>query len=222
VLAGGAAILYAQIALRDGDGYFSSRTTRLATEGRALVTAGIDLTDLPGGSDRWASVRVRARLLDGGALFIGIARRADLDRYLADVRYDEVTDVHLDSFTADYDPHEGRRPPAPPASRGFWGARVQGRGEQTLVWHVTGGDWQIVAMRADGGPGVAVAASLGVRVSYVLAFGIGFVVVGLLILAGGVAMLVAGARKRRRPPEPPGEPAPPANGGPPPGVAPGA
>jgi hypothetical protein len=203
ILIGGATGLWAHEALRDDDGYFTSDTERLQTPLRALASEDLDLGDVPGGSDQWASLRIRAQRPDGGPVFLGIGPRAQVDRFLAGVPHAVVTDLDLDPFRATYSPRPGRRLPEPPGGEAFWVARAAGSGEQTLTWDVEGGDWRIVIMKPDGGPGVAVDASAGVKISWLLGVAIGATVLGVLLLGGGVAMAVLGGRGPRAPPGPP-------------------
>jgi hypothetical protein len=200
IIVGGAILLWAHQALRDDDGFFTSDTERFATPLRAIVSEDLDITDVPGGSDRWADLRVRAERPDGRPVFVGVGPRDDVERYLAGVPHAVLTDVDLDPFRATYQPQPGGRAPGPPADEGFWAAEQQGPGEQTLEWDVDDGDWQIVAMNADGSPGVVLDASVGMKISYVLGFAIGALVVGVLLLGGGIAMAVLGGRRRRAPP----------------------
>jgi hypothetical protein len=203
VLVGGATLLWAHQALRDDDGYFSSGTERFQTPLRALVSEGLDIADVPGGTDRWANLRIRAERPDGRPVFVGIGPRARVGGYLSGVPHAVVTDIDFDPFRATYRPRPGARVPAPPGTRDFWVARASGPGEQTLTWDVEDGDWQVVVMNADASPAVAVDASVGVKVSFVLGVAIGAIVVGVLLLGGGIAMAVLGGRGSRAPPGPP-------------------
>jgi uncharacterized protein DUF4389 len=202
LMAGGGALLWANAALKGDDGYFNTRTERYRSPGRAIVTKGLDLTHIPGGPGRWADLRVRADGVGGGPVFVGIAHREDVDRYLSRVAYSELTDIDLDPFDPTYRAHVGTRVPGPPADQSFWAAQAQGAGPQTLTWNVGSGDWQMVAMRPDAAAGVALDASVGVKISYLLAVAAGLLVVGLLVLGGGVTMVAVGARGSRGPPAP--------------------
>jgi Domain of unknown function (DUF4389) len=200
LVVGGAALLWANQALRDDDGYFTSDTERFQTPLRAISSENLDLGDVPGGSDRWADLRIRAERPGGAPVFVGIGPRVEVEQYLAGVPHAVITDLDLDPFRATYEPRLGRRLPLPPATQDFWAARATGPGEQTLTWDVEDGDWQIVAMNADGSAPVVLDASLGVKISFVLGVAIGILVVGVLLLGGGIAMAVLGGRGPRGPP----------------------
>ncbi len=200
ILIGGSALLWANQALRDGDGFFDTRTERFSTPLQAIVSESLDIDDIPGDSGQWASLRIRAERPDGRPVFVGIGPRADVQAFLSGVPHAVVTDIDLDPFRVTYSPRLGRRLAQPPGAQGFWAARASGPGQQTLTWDVEGGDWQAVVMNPDTAAGVAVDASFGVKVSYLLWVAIGLIVLGVLLLGGGVTMAVLGGRGPRAPP----------------------
>jgi hypothetical protein len=200
LLAGGGTLLWAHQTQLDDDGYLTSRVLPFRADGSAVATENLDLTDIPGGPGRWADLRVRARGAGGAPLFVGIGPRSEVERYLDGVRYAEVTDVDLGDRRVSYRDLPGTRRPSPPGSEDFWVAQAQGADTQTLTWGVDDGDWQIVAMNADGSAPVALTASLGVKFSYVVTAVVVLMVLGFLFLGGGVWMVVAGARGSRPPP----------------------
>ncbi len=200
LLAGGGALLWANQTLRDDDGYFTSRTATYVSDGRAIASENLDLGDLPGGSGRWGEVRIRATGAAGRPVFVGIASRDDVQRYLSGVQHAELTDVDVDPFAATYEPRPGTRTPAPPDAQGFWVAQVQGSDPLTLTWDLADGNWQIVAMNPDGSEGVALDASLGVKIAHAVTVAVGLLVGGILLLGGGILMIVFGGRRRGGPP----------------------
>jgi hypothetical protein len=197
---GGAVALIAYGTARDDDGYFTTSTERFATTRYALASEEVDLgteEDPPGPVD-WhdlADVRVRAESAAAGRpIFVGIGPRDAVDAYLAGVAFDEVRDVDFDPFRVSYRAHPGSRRPAAPDAQGFWVARAQGAGEQTLDWEVEGGTWTLVVMNADASPGVAADMQLGIKIGILLPLGIGLLVGGLVLLGAGTTMIVFGAR----------------------------
>jgi hypothetical protein len=207
LLAGGGGLLYADLAVKGSDGFYTTRTEAFLSPARAIVTEKLDLTGVPGGSGRWGTLRVHATGGGGRPVFVGIGRKEDVQRYLSGVPYTELTDVDLDPFHPTYRAHPGSQAPAPPSGQTFWAAQVQGAGPQTLTWGVSGGDWQIVTMNPDGSAGVAVNASVGVKIPHILAVAIGLLVAGVILLALGIWMIVRGARSRTGPPAPVAAPA---------------
>src|SRR5437870_12031976 len=81
VAAGGAALW--QTGTSDG-GYISSGAHRFDTTSHAIITEGLKVdSDIP----RWliARTRITASSSDGKAVFVGVARKRDVDAYLAHV-----------------------------------------------------------------------------------------------------------------------------------------
>ena len=204
--------LWAHTSLRDDDGYFTSDPERFETPLRALVTENLDLGDIPSGDDFWASLRITAERPDGGPIFLGVGPRAQVD---ASSRACPTRSSRTSTSTRSAPPTPRNRAvacPSRPAARPLGRPRASGPGEQTLTWDVEGGDWQIVAMNPDGSPGVAVDASAGVKISWLLGLTIGALVLGVLLLGGGVTMVVFGGRGPRAPPGPPAAPGEPEEG----------
>jgi hypothetical protein len=109
----------------------------------------------------------------------------------------------------------GGAPASLPGDEGFWFARAQGVGTQTLQWTPSDGDWTVVVMRADGSAGVDVDARAGVTVPALWSLWVGLLVVGgLLAVVGALLVGIAVHRAQSGPPGPV-----PAQYGPPPGPA---
>jgi hypothetical protein len=197
VAAGGGTLIWADSTQKDGHGYYSTNRHEFRAPGRAITTKKIDIgTDVP----EWLFGKVRIEASGKRAarpIFVGIARKEDVDSYLAGVEHAVVHDLEWDPFSVGYTRQPGTRVPAAPASQPFWAASAQGSGEQTLTWVVKSGDWSVVVMNADGSSGVDADVSVGIKVPYAIWFGIGFTVGGLALLAGAVLMIRAGARRRQ-------------------------
>ena len=119
---GGAVGLIAYGTGRDSDGFFTTDTERFATPRYALVSDEADLGaegDAAGSVSLGdlARVRVRAEALTGQPVFVGIGPREEVQRYLAGVAYDEVTDVEFDPFRVAYRARPAAASPPRPTSR---------------------------------------------------------------------------------------------------------
>jgi hypothetical protein len=207
--AGGGALLWAHQSLRDDDGFFTTRTERFRTQGYALSSENLDVVSGPGEVvDRGHFADIRIRVVGARPakpVFVGIGPTRDVNAYLRGVGHDVITDIDYDPFSVHTRTVPGGPPPTPPGAQRFWVSQVEGSGRQTLVWPVSSGDWSVVTMNADGSAGVAVDASFGARISWVLWLAIGLLVGGVVVLGVGVLMIVLGARSRRPPPAAPGE-----------------
>jgi len=197
-LVGGAALIAVQATQRDSDGYYQSGTTRLATPTHGFTSEGLDI-----GSDgptwlfrraRLGTIRVTATGTAATPIFVGVARKTAVDRYLGRVAHDEVTDFEVDPLSVTSTRHPGSKAPAPPTEQPFWASSESGSGRQTLTWPVERGDWSVVVMNADGGPGVSSGVSVGAKLGFLLWLGIGVVAVGAIFAVAGSAAILMGRR----------------------------
>ena len=193
---------------KDGDGYHSTGLHLLRSPSNAIATKNIDLaTSVP----EWLFGKIRIEAQTGEApIFVGIGHKDDVERYLADVEHDVLTDVDFDPFRAHYDRAPGTRTPAPPTAQTFWVASAHGAGTAELTWETDDGSWSVVLMNADGSPGVDTRVKVGAEIPYALWIGLGILVVGILLAACATLMIVNGWRRRPlppvAPPPPPSEP----------------
>ena len=190
------------------DGYVMTSSERFSTGGYALATRTLQISsDVPGflyGRKWLGDVRIRGESANAARpLFIGIARKRDVDRYLGGVAHSEVVDVNANPFGTSYRPSyralAGSQPATPPGRAGFWVASVEGRGSQALTWSVKQGRWAVVVMRPDGSRGVSADLAAGAKLPALLWASISLLVLGLLALGGAAALIYFGARERRAP-----------------------
>lgn len=190
------------------DGYVMTSSERFSTASYALATRTLQISsNVPSflfGRDWLGDVRIRGQSANPNVpLFIGIARKDDVDRYLAGVAHSEVVDVNANLFGTthrpSYRPQPGGKPAIPPTGATFWVARVAGRGSQSLTWSVKQGRWAVVVTRPDGSRGVSADLAAGAKLPALLWASIGLLVFGILILGGAAALIYFGARERRAP-----------------------
>ena len=167
---------------RDGSGFVSIGTTELRTERYAIVG------DLRGDGPDWlygstllGDARVRAASQAGQPLFIGIARKDDVFRYLQEAGYARIEGFEVRADTT----HAGGAPSGPPSGESIWAPSTQGTGPQTLLWTPRAGDWSIVFMNADG------SANVDVRGDASAEFPVLPWLAGGLLIIGGAAGLIA-------------------------------
>jgi hypothetical protein len=187
LLAGGGILMTADRTMRDASGYLSSPSTRLTASSYAIaatdVSVAIDSPTWHVSSDALGSVRLTASS-GSGAVFIGIAPRSDVLRYLDGVAYDQLTGSAASSNGATYQLHGGGAPVLP-SSLSIWRDQASGPGSQSVTWKVQTGEWAVVLMNADASRGVAADVSVGATAPFLFALAVG------LIIGGGVAALIA-------------------------------
>ena len=196
-LAGGCALVAIDQTQRDDDGFLMSPSEELSTPTYAIVSESAEL-DTSGAE--WAldtflgTVRIRSE--SERPVFVGIARRVDVEAYLDSVERDAVSDFDGDPR---YEREPGAAPQRPPGDQTFWVASSSGTGEQTLEWEPEDGFWQAVLMNEDASRGVSSEVSIGAELDSVLWIGLALLGVGALLAGGAALAVTAGIRRGRRP-----------------------
>jgi hypothetical protein len=129
------------------------------------------------------------------AVFVGIARAADADRYLAGVARQQVTDLGIDSLGGNALIHGRRAVLAPPASERFWVAKASSTSTAKLNWRVRDGQYTVVIMSANGRPGFATTTALAFEAPNVPLYSLAMLLVGLMVLAAGTTLIVRVSRR---------------------------
>jgi hypothetical protein len=211
MLFGGAALAIAYGTQRDDDGFLTSRSYDLGSDGYALISEDVDIA--PHAGDWWpsdlASVRLQVESADGGPLFVGIGPTDDVDDYLRGVALDRLVEIRgRGDDDIDYDSQSGGAPGSAPGAQTFWAVSSEGAGERSITWEVESGTWTVVVMNADASLGVDVQARAGAKADILLPIGIGLLFIGLV--AGGVAavLLVIATRPTAMAPVAAGAPGP--------------
>lgn len=194
---GGGALLVIDHTERDADGYFTSKTAHVGASGYAVSSQRLDLSGTGDVLSEIASdVRVTARSIDGHAVFVGVGRDADVDRYLAGVARSEVTDVDHDAHVS-YEQHGGTAPAGAPTAQRFWTATASGTGTQRLHWKPAEGKWAVVVMHADGSRGVHASVHVAAKSSLLRWAGWTLAGGGLVLALGAGGLLVSARRAAR-------------------------
>ncbi len=205
----GGALIWAERALRDDEGFYTTKTIEFDRDSYAIVTepANIDLGEewewLPwvrswGPSD-FLTLKIEGSSSDSSKqIFIAVAETSDLEDYLAGVEYDEITDFKFDRLKPEYTNHRGTSEPLDPTSQTFWIVSDHGAGTQALQWAMESGTYSFLLMNEDGSRGLDLEASIGIAVPSVLGgIGVALLIGGLVVLALAVLMLYLAVRKRK-------------------------
>jgi hypothetical protein len=180
---GGGALVVTDRTQRDSAGYVTSDGEQYSTRTYAFTTKSLDVPVVgTGGLVRSVLGKVRITSESPKPVFVGIARAADADAYLGNVKRAVVS--------GRYEPGDATErgdsaPVTPPAERKIWAASVSGAGERTLTWKLRDGHWVVVLMNANGSRGVTAHLRIGAQFPGVGWIGAGLLAVGLLLLAGG-------------------------------------
>ncbi len=208
LLFAGGGVLVAERVLADADGFVSLRSASISQDAYAVV-APVQIEEVPWFWHRHAvtlRVEVAGRGTEAKPLFVGLADRVDIDRYLSGAAYAEVRRVgfepdrpHVPSLQ--YRTATGTMIPAAPTTQKFWLLQTATRaGMQRLDWRIEPGDYGVVLMNADGSRGISATASLGVKAPIVLTIAAVVLGVGAFFLALGLVAVILSARGARRGP----------------------
>ena len=195
-LAAGTAALWANGAQQDGQ-YFTTASEPFSVSTYALTSPGnegIAAQNMPAHLPfDVGSIKFRAESTKPGAVFIGIAPEAAVDRYLAGVAHSEVTKIGGSPFSTQYREVPGTATPAAPHDQSFWTASASGPGAQEVSMKLQTGAWAVVVMNADASPQVAVNLQAGFRSDLLQPLGIGLLVGGGVLLLIGVPLILMGS-----------------------------
>ena len=171
----------------------------VSTSTRALVSSVAELEGLgvvTPGEDK-VEVDVTGRAGSAG-VFVGIARAADVDRYLAGADVDIVTDLEVSPFGLVTRHRTGTTAPAAPAGQEFWVARAEApSGTARLSWPMQEGDYRLVLMNADASQALDADVRFALVLPSVHGAGVTVLVTGLGITLLGVLVLTLGLRTSR-------------------------
>ena len=144
--------------------------------------------------------RVRIRVTPGDAttpVFVGMARPADVERYLGGVEH--VTAHGAPGYRVTYTRHGGAAPATPPAHAVPWTVQATGTGTQRLEFDAQAqrGDQVAVVMNADGSGSVRGHTESAVTQPSLPWIAGGLLAGGLVLGAGAVLLIVKAVRRAR-------------------------
>jgi hypothetical protein len=185
------------LALGGSDGEFSSGHRDVSTSASALVSEVASINDTADVSDVLGHPRVKIAtdsMNSDRNVFVGVGRKADVDRYLAGAQIDRVTDFEVDPWSLDKTRVEGTAKPRPPATQSFWVAKSSGS-SAAIDWKVQDGNYRVVVMNADGSRGVQTESEFTVQVPHLGTAAIVGLILGLVMAGGGIALMaIPGSR----------------------------
>jgi hypothetical protein len=203
LLLGGGALVWANSSLTDSEGFFTTKARQIERDSYAIVTQPADINLEAGWHWGWrwdwsnfVTFKVEGYNNDPSKqIFIGIAEESDVEAYLSDVEYDEITEWSIHPYRVEYTHYPGDSVPTAPTTQTFWAESVHGTGTQTLKWEPETGNWVLVLMNGDGSAGVDLSGSVGVKVSWLFGIGVGFLAGGIVALITGIVMVYFAVRR---------------------------
>jgi hypothetical protein len=202
LLFGGGTLLWLERTHMDSEGFIASDTIHIERGSHAIVTGPIEIDEVALDVLDWLGIAT-AFAVEGSNnlaknIFIGVAEESDVEAYLGDVEYDEISFTDSGWLSLDrveYINHPGGSEPAAPVSEDIWKESEQGAGPQTMEWKTEVGSHSIVLMNDDGSAGVDLDAVFKVKVGSLLGISVGLLVGGIAVLLLGTLMIVLAVRR---------------------------
>jgi hypothetical protein len=143
---------------------------------------------------------VAGRGAEGKPMFVGLAERVDVERYLNGVSYAEIRRLGVEAADRphrprlQYETSAGATIPPAPATQTFWLENAAGSRSQRLDWRIEPGDYCVVLMNADGSRGVNAVVSFGIKAPVVLRIAAIVLGVGAVFFLLGLVTILLSAR----------------------------
>ena len=204
LLAAGGTTMWVDKVHIDDEGFIASNTIDIERDSRALVTGSIDIDEAGLRALKWMGLvtvfEVEGRSNDSSkGIFIGVADESEVEAYLDNVAYDEMTftdfgwQLSIDEVT--YTRHSGSSTPPAPTSETFWTASAYGAGTQTMEWETEVGSHSIVLMNDDGSVGVDLSVIYKVNIPSIFGLSLGLIIGGVVVLIIGGFMVYLAVRR---------------------------
>jgi len=204
LMAGGSTLLWVDARHVDNEGFFTSDTLHIVRDSSAVVIGPIELDEVAIRVLKTIGVITVFRFEGTNndppkQIFMGVADQEDLEDYLDNVPYDEITNFHLrwrlNFDRVRYVSHPGASVPSNPTSESIWTVSKDGTGPQTLEWQTEAGSNSVVLMNDDGSKGIDLDVIFKAKIPSIVGYGVGLLVVGIVLLLLGVLMVVLAVRR---------------------------
>jgi len=204
LLAAGGTLMWVDKVHIDDEGFIASNTIDIERDSHAVITGSIDIDEAGLRALKWMGLvtdfEIEGRSNDSSiGIFIGVADESDVEAYLSNVAYDEMTltdfgwQLSIDEVA--YTRHSGSSTPPAPTSETFWTASAYGAGIQTMKWETEVGRHSIVLMNDDGSAGVDLSVIYKVNIPSIFGLSLGLIIGGVVVLIIGGLMVFFAVRR---------------------------
>lgn len=199
LLLGGGTLLLLNASLIDNEDFLTTESYQLERDSYAIAFQDIDIDvgEVTGTWGMWqpspsdlVTIKLTGLSNDPSRnIFFGIAKGSDVEEYLFDVYYDEITQFSissLQSLNVEFNTHPGDSVTSEPASQTFWIVSDHGVGTQTIEWSPEVGNYWIVLMNEDGSATIDFNITFGAKIPLLYT-------IAVVLLIGGVIALLIGS-----------------------------
>jgi hypothetical protein len=183
----------ALLALLGTNGRLASGARTLSTPTSAMVSPVSGIQDAIGVAQGMGTptLRISASPLPGSpATFVGIARAADVDRYLARVSGKQTSDLGFRLYAIRATGREGSGLAQPPTAQRFWVAEATSTRTAKVNWRITNDRYRVVIMNANGQNGFATTTTIATTQPNEPVYALVALIAGLLMTGGGTILLI--------------------------------
>ncbi|MEV4536482.1 DUF4389 domain-containing protein [Asanoa sp. NPDC049518] len=175
------------------DGFISSPRAAVVSSTAVVTSETLEMHTDRTILERLGVGDVRLTAVGAGAHFVGVARKTDVDGWLAGTAYDRVTAVAGRSGVR-LDRVDGVvRAVGAPEDQSFWLSSAVGAGTVTMNWTMESGTYVVVLANADGAPGIAADIGVAARIPDPTPLGVGLLGGSLIALVAALALIYVGA-----------------------------
>lgn len=128
------------------------------------------------------------------AAFVGIAPATEVNRYLAGVATEHISDVGFEGSASTASRQTGRASAQPPSTQPFWVAQASSTHTARIDWKIKDGSYRVVIMNANGHGGIAATSTITTTLPNMPLYALLAMILGVLITAGGTWLIVKTSR----------------------------
>jgi len=190
LLGSGGVLLWVYSELADDEGFVTTGVITIQNDSHAIITDPLDIDEKALLPFNWLGLNMIRIGATGNntsqSVFLGIATRSQVNRYLGDSDYVEMflTTEMLSLQEIDYVKHTGDGKPQAPIDADIWKTSTYGEKSQTLEWQPRASNDLLVIMNADGTAGLDLSLEHQVHISStILALSIVLISIGTAPLA---------------------------------------
>jgi len=202
-----ASLFWSHWADADGNGYQSSEVIHIHKDSYAIIIERDDIHRKSAWIWDWGnliSFKIEAINHDPSRpIFIGVAPQADVEVYIDDVEYNQITDFRIRPYKIEFVDIHGNSEPLAPRSfpnthtatdEEFWAGSVYGTGSQILKIELEAEDYTFIIMNDDGAAGIDMDIKVGAKAPLILGTAVAFMVAAIMATTLTVAMFVYARR----------------------------
>ena len=191
----------------DSSGYFTTPDFQLTQTNSVAITLSDININFKETTPQWIQsdlgniVKIRINLISNDTYFVGIAQTSQVNQYLQNVSYSEISKLDLVdgiSYNAQINPNSvATLASNPPGNQTAFTWDASAVGNQVLDWTPKAGSWTIVIMKADGTKGIDVGIKAGAKIPVLGAIATFLIIFGVMFIVLAIVMFIIVAKSNK-------------------------